>query len=62
MDPSTRSAILAIGLGFCGVFTYMTIAVAFDSGFDILTLTALIIVGMIAAGLIGAIRNPPGGR
>lgn len=62
MDPGLRSAILAVGLGFCGVFAYMTIAVAFDSTFDIFSLTALIVVVLIAIGLIGAIRNPPQDR
>lgn len=59
MDPTTRTAILAGGIVFCAVFALMTIAVALDSSFDILTLISLLIVGMIAAGLIGAIRNPP---
>jgi hypothetical protein len=37
----------------------MTISVAIESSFDIFTVISLLIVGMIAAGLIGAIRNPP---
>ena len=60
MNPDVRTAILAAGLVFCAVFTYMTIAVALDSTFDIFTLVALLIVLMIALGLVGAIRNPPG--
>ena len=59
MDPSMRTAILAGGLGFCLFFVFMTIAVAFDSNFDIFTLVALGIIAMIVLGLIGAIRNPP---
>jgi hypothetical protein len=59
MGPETRTAILAVGLGFCVIFTYMTFAVAADSGFDILSLSALLIVALILIGLIGAIRNPP---
>jgi hypothetical protein len=62
VDPEIRSAILAVGLGFCAIFTYMTFAVAFDSGFDVFTLAALLIVGLIFVGLVGAIRNPPDGR
>jgi hypothetical protein len=54
-----RTAILAVGLVFCAAFVYMTLAVAFDSTFDIFTLIALGIVGLIVLGLIGAIRNPP---
>lgn len=62
MEPEIRGAILAVGLGFCAIFTWMTFAVAFDSGFDVFTLAALLIVVMIAVGLIGAIRNPPDDR
>lgn len=59
MDRGLRTALLALGVTFCLIFGAMTISVAADSGFDIFTVTALLIVGMIAAGLIGAIRNPP---
>ncbi len=59
MDRDLRTALLAAGLIFCGGFGAMTVYVAADSGVDILTLSALLIVVMIATGLIGAIRNPP---
>jgi hypothetical protein len=59
MDPNLRTAILAGGLAFCGIFVYMTLAVAFDSSFDLFTLAALGVIGLIAFGLVGAIRNPP---
>jgi ABC-type uncharacterized transport system permease subunit len=59
LDPTTRTALLAFGLLFCGVFALMTISVAIDSSFDIFTVVSLLIIGMIAGGLIGAIRNPP---
>ena len=59
MDPTTRSALLGFGLLFCAVFALMTISVAIESSFDIFTLISLLIIGMIAGGLIGAIRNPP---
>ena len=59
MDPNVRTAILVGGLSFCVIFGGMTISVAAESSFDIFTVVALLIVGMIAAGLIGAIRNPP---
>jgi hypothetical protein len=59
LDPTTRSALLGFGLLFCAVFALMTISVAIESSFDIFTVISLLIVGMIAAGLIGAIRNPP---
>lgn len=59
MDPDLRTALLATGLLFCAGFAYMTLSVAGDSGFDIFTVVSLLIVGLIGAGLIGAIRNPP---
>lgn len=59
MDPGTRLAILGLGIAFCALFALMSIFVALESGFDILTVLSLLIVGMLAAGLIGAIRNPP---
>ncbi len=61
MDPTTRTAVLILGLTFCAFFAVISISVAIDSGFDIFTVISLVIVGMIAAGLIGAIRNPPPG-
>jgi hypothetical protein len=59
MDPGIRSAILGFGIAFCALFALMTISVAVESGVSILTIVSLLIVGMIATGLIGAIRNPP---
>ena len=59
MDQNTRSALLGVAIAFCALFTLITIEVAVESGFDIFTVISLLIVGMIAAGLIGAIRNPP---
>jgi hypothetical protein len=59
VDPSTRSAILAGAIGFCAFFLFMTVAVAFQSSFDIFTIAALVIVLLIGSGLIGAMRNPP---
>jgi NhaP-type Na+/H+ and K+/H+ antiporter len=59
LDPGLRTALLAVGVVFCGAFAAATVSVVADTGFDILTAIALLIVAMIATGLIGAIRNPP---
>jgi hypothetical protein len=59
LDPTTRTTLLVIGIVFCTGFGVLSIGVAIDSGFDIFTVISLLIVGMIAAGLIGAMRNPP---
>lgn len=60
MDPRVRTAILVSGLAFCATFAYLTIAVVIDSGLDLLTLVSFAIVALVATGLLGALRNPPG--
>ena len=69
MDPDLRNALLGIGLVFCGFFAVVTLYVIADTGLHLRTYgdigalalygVSLLIVVMIAAGLIGAIRNPP---
>ena len=69
MDPDLRNALLLIGLLFCGFFAVVTLYVIADTGLHLRTYgdigaiilygVSLLIVGMIAAGLIGALRNPP---
>lgn len=59
MDPGLRTALLIGGLIFIGLFAAMTVAVAVEYGFDVLTVAAAAIVLMLALPLIGALRNPP---
>ena len=69
MDPDLRNALLVLGLIFCGFFAAVTLYVIADTGLHLRTygdigaialyVVSLGIVGMIAAGLIGALRNPP---
>lgn len=69
MDPGLRSALLALGIGFCAIFGGLTLYAAVRLGFglstygDLLALLflaiSLVVIGMIGAGLYGAIRNPP---
>jgi hypothetical protein len=69
LDPDLRNALLLIGLIFCGFFAAVTIYVIVDTGLSLRTYgdigaiamygVSLGIVGMIAAGLLGALRNPP---
>ena len=61
MEPGVRTLLLGFGLAFCVVLAALTIRVAIDTGLDILTLTSLAVVAMLALGLAGAIRNPPDG-
>ena len=69
MDPDLRNALLLLGLIFCGFFAVVTIYVIVDTGLSLRTYgdigalglygVSLGIVVLIAAGLIGALRNPP---
>ena len=69
MDPDLRNALLMIGLIFCGFFAAITLYVIADTGLHLRTYgdigaiglygVSLLIIGMIVAGLIGALRNPP---
>jgi hypothetical protein len=59
VDPDLRTALLAAGLIFCVGFGLMTVSVIARQGLDILSLTSFLVIAMIGAGLIGAIRNPP---
>ncbi len=59
MDPHVSTALLFGGLIFVGAFLAMTIAVALDTGVDVLTIAALFVVWMLGAAIIGALRNPP---
>lgn len=69
MDPDLRNALLILGLIFCSFFAVVTLYVIVDTGLRlrtygdigaiILYAISLLIVVLIAAGLIGALRNPP---
>jgi hypothetical protein len=69
LDPDLRNALLIIGLIFCGFFAAITLYVIADTGLHLRTYgdigaiglygVSLLIIVMIAAGLIGALRNPP---
>ena len=69
MDPDLRNALLLLGLIFCSFFAVVTIYSIVDTGLRLRTYgdigaiglyaLSLLIVVMIAAGLIGALRNPP---
>jgi hypothetical protein len=60
MDPDLRSVLLVIGLLFCTLFALMTLSVVAESGIDVLTVTAFLILALVLFGLFGALRNPPG--
>jgi hypothetical protein len=59
MDPDARTAILGVGVAFVALLAALTLGVIADSGLDILSLTSLVVIALLAFGLIGALRNPP---
>ena len=59
MEPEIRTAVLTVGILFCLFFLTLTLGVVADSGLDVLTVASFVVIGLIAIGLIGAIRNPP---
>ncbi len=59
MDPGTRTALLVAGLFFVGAFTAMNLAIAFQYGFDPLSVGGLLICLLLGIPLIGALFNPP---
>ena len=60
MDPDLRTALLALMAIFGLAFAVMTLTVIADTGLDVLSVVALLIVAMLLFGLYGALRNPPG--
>jgi hypothetical protein len=69
LDPDLRTALLGLGVTFCVVFGGLTIYAAVQLGLglstygDLLALAFLVVSGviifMLGAGLVGAMRNPP---
>jgi hypothetical protein len=59
LEPQVRTALLAVGVAFCGFFALLTVATIIEDGFDWLAALSLAIVGLLGIGLLGAILNPP---
>jgi hypothetical protein len=58
VDRDIRTALLAGGLVFCGLFAAMTVAVALEHGVDVFTVAAIAILALLVPPLIGGLRNP----
>ena len=52
-------AILASALAFITLLGGLTLAVTIEHGPDILTVGSLLVLGMLAFGIVGALRHPP---
>jgi hypothetical protein len=54
-----RSVILVLALGFIAILAFLTLFVLFSSGPDVLVVVSLVVLGMFAFGVIGALSTPP---
>ena len=54
-----RGTILAMALAFIALLAGLTLTVLVREGPDILTLASLLVLGMFAFGIVGALREPP---
>ena len=62
MNPDVRAAVLGAGIAFCILFGAVSLVAIFEAATTMgvfLGIVSLLIVGMIAFGLVGAMRNPP---
>jgi hypothetical protein len=56
-----RTFILVLALGFIAILGFLTMFVLFSSGPDVLVVVSLIVLGLFAFGVIGALSTPPRG-
>ena len=54
-----RTLILVLALGFIAILGFLTMYVLFSSGPDLLVVVSLIVLGLFAFGVIGALSTPP---
>ena len=55
-----RTTVLAIALVFIAGFAFLTLAAAVEQGVTAATLISVFILVLLAVGIVGALRNPPG--
>ena len=55
----SRAAILGAALLFIAIHAALTVYVTVTSGVSFLTLVSLVVLGMFAFGIIGALLQPP---
>jgi hypothetical protein len=54
-----RQLILGIVLVFIVALGFLTIQVAVNEGFDVLTALSLLVLALFGFGIVGALRHPP---
>ena len=55
-----RTTVLAIALVFIAGFAFLTVAAATEQGVTVATVLSVFILVLLAVGIVGALRNPPG--
>ena len=58
----SRTVVLGVALAFISVLGFLTLFVLFSSGPDVLVVVSLLILGLFAFGVIGALATPPDDR
>ena len=54
-----RAVILGAALLFIGILASLTVYVTVTSGVSVLVLVALLVLGLFATGVVGALLHPP---
>lgn len=54
-----RAVALGCALIFIGLLGYLTVAVIVEHGFDVLDVFALLVLGLFAFGIVGALLQQP---
>ena len=57
MDPDIRTAVLTVGLIFWAFFALLTITVIVEEGIDILSISAIVILALLAPPLFSSLRG-----
>jgi len=55
-----RTTVLGVALVFIAGFAFLTVAAAVEQGVTGATLISIFILVLLAVGIVGALRNPPG--
>jgi hypothetical protein len=56
----TRVLVLAVALVFIAGFAFLTVAAVIEQGLTVASFISAFILALLAIGIVGALRNPPG--
>jgi hypothetical protein len=59
VNPDVRTAVLTVGLVFWAFFALLTLTVVIEEGIDILSISAIVILALLAPPLFSSLRGPP---